>query len=254
MSTPFTCYATDFSLQPPMDRMLRSITLPWESKRDRSPIAGDPTIISVPFVCEGHEDLDFFTTLPDSYGIERKVRFYTVALAATHQDIVYTENTLFYDRSSDIVQRQMEKAATLRSIIDQLSALQKEPYIFELPQSILDAEQKLKSFNDVFSLHHEFAHLFSESFVQIYNPEAKEASILVTLGFLMWGRMLRYFFRRVVRDIRQFFRSIVGILFMHMNDQTGDDEFLVRSAFRRPSIHSFKNWSSYGQGRNFGPD
>jgi hypothetical protein len=181
-----------------------------------------------------------------------KVKYYNRALEATYQDIAYTQDTMLYDHSSSIVRRQLEKASALKTVVDYISSLQVAPNSAELLQNLLLAEHQLHDFADVFTLQHELGHLWYNSALT-HDFTEKKKSTRIRRELLLRGRMLRRFFRRVVRDIRRFFRTLVRAIFKHMNDQSGNDEFMVRANFCRPSIHSPQNWSLHGQARNFSP-
>jgi hypothetical protein len=184
--------------------------------------------------------------------IDRKINFYKQVLEATYSDIFYTENTLLYNRATSIVQRQLEKAFAINAIVDQLSSLRSTPASAEYFQHAILAEQRLDEFSDVFTLQHELRHLLYSSMPSV-DFSAKKKANHQRRDLLMRGRMQRRFFRRVVRDIRRFFRTLVRTLFKQMNDQSGDDEFMVQAVLCRSTIYSIKIWFLHGQARNYSP-
>lgn len=185
--------------------------------------------------------------------IEQKLDYWTRALAATHADIAFTEEHLLFDRSSAVVQRQLEKAAAQQSLVEQLSDLRFTVVTEGALETIYLAECKTYQYADAFTLHHEFGHFPLEG-DGMANWEAKKKEIRIRRDQLMWGRVLRRYFRSVLRDIRRHFRTIVRTLFMHMNDQSNDDELLVLATARQPVIPSTINWILHGQTRPFSPD
>jgi hypothetical protein len=182
----------------------------------------------------------------------RKLTYYKKFLEATYRDIAFAEDVMLYDSSSSVVRRQQEKASAITSIIDQLSVLQPSDRA-SLWRDTLDAERRLLEFGDAFSLYHELAHTFYSE-VEEHQVTAWKEKVRLSRDLLLRGRMLRRFFRRIRRDIRRFFRTLIRMLFMHQNDQSGNDEFLVFALFYSPTIHLLQNWSRNGQTRNYSAD
>lgn len=184
--------------------------------------------------------------------IERKFDYWNRVLEATYADITYTERTLLYSQSSAVVMRQREKVLALKSVIDRLSELRCTPITQEVLDNLYLAELGLNQYADAFALEHEFGHFLFEA-IDCCDWNYKKQHFRIRRDQLMRGRMLRRYFRRVLRDIRRLFRSLVRALFMHMNDQSKDDEFLVLVAICQPFIPSPPNWFFHGQKRNFSP-
>jgi hypothetical protein len=181
----------------------------------------------------------------------RKLTYYKKILEETYRDIAFAEDVMLYDSSSFIVRRQKEKVSAINSVIDQLSFLPAFDRT-SLWCGTLDAERRLVEFADVFTLYHELAH-------PLYGPApepqvaARKEKVRICRDLLLRGRMLRRYFRRVRRDARRFFRTLIQTLFMHQNDQSENDEFLVLDVFCQQPIYSRKNWS-HGQTRNYSAD
>jgi hypothetical protein len=186
--------------------------------------------------------------------IRQKFDFYSRALEATYRDIEYTEYALLYDRSSSVVQRQLDKADALRSIVGYLTEMPFAPTKSVFSETLALAERRLTDFSDVFSLEHEVAHLLFPiiGWDSEVLPEIKR-TVLIRRDILSRGLVLRRFFRRITRDIRRQFRLLVRTLYMHMNDQSEEDESLVPVPVFQPIIHFHSNLIHHGQTRNFSP-
>ena len=181
----------------------------------------------------GHYEIDHFKSVLD----------------ATYRDIAYAENTLLYERSSNIVQRQLEKASAISSVLHRFMVLVEGPsdalYLKELADHLLD------KFSDVIPLTDDLSAGLHPS-IQTYDLKVRKEKIRIYRDLLSRGRMLRLFFRRKVRDIRRIFRTLVRTLFKHMNDQSGTDEFWVKSITAHPFFSSLTRFR-HGQTRNFSP-
>jgi len=161
--------------------------------------------------------------------IDRKLDYWSRALQATYLDIAYTEGTLLYDRSSAVIQRQLAKATALQSIVDQLSDLPFTALTEGALEKVYLAERGFYQYTDAFTLYHEFAHYYFEG-TDAVDAEFKKREIRIRRHQLMVGRIQSRYFKPIFRDIRRLFRSLVRNLFIHINDQSEEDEFLVRGA------------------------
>jgi hypothetical protein len=176
--------------------------------------------------------------------VRSKLDYWNRALEATYEDIAFTEHTLLYDRSSSIVQRQREKASALQTVIDQLSDLRSLPGAQGNQDILRQAELNLLEFADAFTLHHEFGHYYFTAIeAKVWEPKKRE--IRLRRDHLTWGRMLRCYFRPVVRDIRRLFRTLVRTLLMHKNDPSEVMNCWCKEIVSHQSIFPFTKKRSY---------
>ena len=195
----------------------------------------------------------FSSTVQSWYTAYQKLDYFTQLEDALQLDISDARDVYAYSRCSELIRGQSQKAAIVGTIVEHLRRLPWDGDYSIASEAILMAELELRSFDHVFSANYErVVRHFEGALLEV--PPVRETLFRIRRDQHMRGRMQRFVFLRLTRDIRKIYRTIVRSLFKQMDDQSGDDEFFVQSTPCYRQFFSSKTRFFHGFSRSISPN